>query len=67
MNFQGSNLTWLLVLLLIIGDGDNGVSCDSLIWLLLLSRYCGGSCGCGNNGGGNGGCGCGGNGFGFGN
>ena len=49
MNFGGSNLTWLLVLLLVLGDGDSGVSCDSLIWLLLLSRYCGGNCGCGNS------------------
>ncbi len=48
MNFRGSNLTWILVLLLILGDGDNGgTSCDTLIWLLLLSRYCGGNCGCG--------------------
>ncbi len=66
MNFGGSNLTWLLVLLLLLGDGDNGVSCDTLIWLLLLSRYCGGNCGCGGNTPqNNGGCGCG-NGF-FGN
>ena len=40
------------VLLLLIGDNDNGlgISCDTLIWLLLLSRFCGGEngCGCGN-------------------
>lgn len=59
-NLGGTNLTWLLVLLLLIGDNDNGmggVSCDTLIWLLLLSRFCGGEngCGCGNN---NRSCGC---------
>lgn len=46
-NLGGSNLTWLLVLLLLLGDNDNGISCDTLIWLLLLSRYCGDNgCGC---------------------
>ncbi len=50
MNFGGSNLTWILVLLLILGDNEGGTSCDTLIWLLLLSKYCGGSCGCGCNG-----------------
>ena len=50
MNFGGTNMTWILVLLLILGDSEGGTSCDTLIWLLLLSRYCGGSCGCGNNG-----------------
>ncbi len=55
-NFGGSNMTWILVLLLIMDNGDEGgCSCDSLIWLLLLSRFCGlgdGStgCGCGCNG-----------------
>ena len=47
MNFGGSNMTWILVLLLILGDSEGGTSCDTLIWLLLLSKYCGGSCGCG--------------------
>ncbi len=53
-NLGGTNLTWLLVLLLLLGDGENGngFSCDTLIWLLLLSRFCGGEngcgCGCGN-------------------
>ena len=50
-NLGGTNLTWLLVLLLLLGDGDNGMgfSCDTLIWLLLLSRFCGDNgCGCGN-------------------
>ncbi len=43
-------MTWILVLLLLLGDNDNGgTSCDTLIWLLLLSRYCGGNCGCGCN------------------
>jgi len=49
-NFGGTNLTWILVLLLLLGDNDNGmggVGCDTLIWLLLLSRYCGGDNGCG--------------------
>ena len=51
-NLGGTNLTWLLVLLLLLGDDNgNGVSCDTLIWLLLLSRFCGGEngCGCGCN------------------
>ena len=53
-NLGGTNLTWLLVLLLLLGDNENGMgfSCDTLIWLLLLSRFCGGEngcgCGCGN-------------------
>ena len=52
-NLGGTNLTWLLVLLLLIGDNENcmGLSCDTLIWLLLLSRSCGDNgngCGCGN-------------------
>ncbi|MBQ2201179.1 MAG: chorion class high-cysteine HCB protein 13 [Clostridia bacterium] len=53
-NLGGTNLTWLLVLLLLLGDNDNGmggISCDTLIWLLLLSRFCGDNgcgCGCGN-------------------
>ena len=50
-NLGGTNLTWLLVLLLLLGDNENGsgMSCDTLIWLLLLSRTCGDngfSCGC---------------------
>lgn len=54
-NFCGGNsMWWILILLLILDDGEN--TCDSLIWILLLSRFCGGSCGdtgsCG--------CGCGG-------
>lgn len=52
--FGSNNLMWVLVLLLILGNGEEGTcgcSCNTLIWLLLLSRYCGGdsnsSCGCG--------------------
>ena len=43
MNFGNNNMMWVLVLLLILGEGGNGgcASCDTLIWLLLLSRYCG--------------------------
>lgn len=48
-NFAGGNsMWWIIILLLILNDGDN--TCDSLIWILLLSRFCGGddaSCGCG--------------------
>ena len=52
MNFGSNNMMWILLLLLILGDGNNGgcASCDTFIWLLLLSRYCGGNdmgCGCG--------------------
>ena len=45
MNFGSNNMMWILLLLLILGDGNNGgcASCDTFIWLLLLSRYCGGS------------------------
>lgn len=53
MNFGGNNIMWILILLLILGDGNGGCSsCDTFIWLLLLSRYCGGDgdCGCGGNG-----------------
>lgn len=52
--FGSNNLMWVLVLLLILGNGEEGTcgcSCNTLIWLLLLSRYCGNdngsSCGCG--------------------
>ena len=43
MNFGNNNMMWILVLLLILGEGGNGgcAGCDTLIWLLLLSRYCG--------------------------
>ena len=57
MNFGNNNMMWILVLVLILGDGNNGgyASCDTLIWLLLLSRYSGGDsngfgCGCSNSG-----------------
>ena len=38
MNFGNNNMMWVLVLLLILGEGGNGgcASCDTLIWLLLL-------------------------------
>ena len=55
MNFGNNNIMWVLVLLLILGEGNNGgcANCDTLIWLLLLSRYCGGDgdygCGCGGS------------------
>jgi hypothetical protein len=39
-------MSWILILLLVLDDGC--MSCDSLIWILLLSRFCGGDdCGCG--------------------
>ena len=55
MNFGNNNMMWILVLLLILGESGSGgcASCDTLIWLLLLSRYCGdndGGCGCGCGG-----------------
>ena len=49
-NFCGGNgMWWILILLLIVGNDGECNTCDSLIWILLLSRYCGGesSCGCG--------------------
>lgn len=57
MNFGSNNMMWILVLLLILGEGNNGngcAGCDTLIWLLLLSRYCGDNdnsfgCGCGGS------------------
>lgn len=55
--FGSNNLMWVLVLLLILGNGEEGTcgcNCNTLIWLLLLSRYCGNdvnsSCGCGCGG-----------------
>ena len=65
MNFGSNNIMWILVLLLILGEGNNGngyASCDTLIWLLLLSRYCGdndSAFGCGCSGSNNIGRGCG--------
>ena len=58
MNFGSNNMMWILVLLLILGEGGSGgcANCDTLIWLLLLSRYCGGDggssfgCGCSGSG-----------------
>ncbi len=48
-NFAGGNsMWWILILLLILDDGC-GNTCDSLIWILLLSRFCDcgeSSCGC---------------------
>ncbi len=54
-NFCGGNsMWWILILLLILDDDGGGSTCDSLIWILLLSRFCNcdeqPSCGC--NGGG---------------
>lgn len=38
-NFAGGNsMWWILILLLVLDDGCN--TCDSLIWILLLSRFC---------------------------
>ena len=43
---NGSSMSWILILLLVLDDGC--MSCDSLIWILLLSRFCGGDdCGSG--------------------
>lgn len=63
MNFLGNlggggNMLWLLVLVLILGGDDGCINCDSIIWILLLSRFCGGDscpgvnngCGCPNTG-----------------
>ena len=55
-NFSGGNGMWWIIILLLLLDND-GNTCDSLIWLLLLSRYCN----CGNGYGANTadyGCGC---------
>lgn len=51
-NFCGGNSMWWILILLLVLDNDSGSTCDSLIWILLLSRYCGceepgPSCGCG--------------------
>lgn len=57
-----TNWWWIIIVLLLI-DCNN--TCDSLIWLLLLSRFCGNHSGCGceddgcPRGGSNCGCGCG--------
>jgi len=52
-NFCGGNGMWWIIILLLLLDND-GNTCDSLIWILLLSRFCGNSnydndCGCGCN------------------
>ncbi|MEG1523766.1 MAG: chorion class high-cysteine HCB protein 13 [Clostridia bacterium] len=54
-NFCGGNsMWWILILMLVLDDGCN--TCDSLIWILLLSRFCN----CGDEPANNGcGCGCG--------
>ena len=52
-NFAGGNSMWWILILLLILNNDNGScnTCDSLVWILLLSKFCGGddssSCGCG--------------------
>ncbi len=50
-NFCGGNSMWWIIILLLLLDND-GNTCDSLIWILLLSRFCNGTgrdndCGCG--------------------
>ena len=50
--FFGNNLIWIILLLSCFGNGnglslanDNGnSSCDWLIWILLISCFCGNSC-----------------------
>lgn len=54
-NFCGGNSMWWILILLLILDDGNGSTCDSLIWILLLSRFCNcgddtPSCGCGCGG-----------------
>ena len=46
-DFCGGNSMWWILILLLILDNGEGSTCDSLIWILLLSRFCGGECGCG--------------------
>ncbi|MCL2695931.1 MAG: chorion class high-cysteine HCB protein 13 [Clostridiales bacterium] len=58
MNFFGgdNNIVWILLLILIF-DNDEcgcGIGCDSIIWLLILSKFC-----CGERGGRRFGLGCG--------
>ena len=38
-NFCGGNSIWWIIILLLLLDND-GNTCDSLIWILLLSRFC---------------------------
>lgn len=52
-NFCGGNSMWWIIILLLLLDND-GNTCDSLIWILLLSRFCNGDSDCPNSG-----CGCG--------
>ncbi len=56
-DFCGGNSMWWILILLLILDNGSGSTCDSLIWILLLSRFCNCdpcnpcnpcSCGCGN-------------------
>lgn len=51
-NFCGGNSMWWILILLLVLDNGEGSTCDSLIWILLLSRFCGceeetNTCGCG--------------------
>ena len=39
-NFCGGNSMWWILILLLILDDGGGNTCDSLIWILLLSRFC---------------------------
>ena len=63
MNFLGdNNMVWILLMLVIFDGGDDcggGCGCDSIIWLLLLSKFCGGGARGGRAFGLGGGCGCG--------
>ncbi len=60
---SGNNWIWVILLVLLFSGNNNGISlannngcgcgssnssCDWLIWILLLSTFCGGGCGCNN-------------------
>lgn len=61
-NYSNGSMTnwWWIIIILLLLDGNN--TCDSLIWLLLLSRFCGNDgneYGCARTSSGSGcGCGC---------
>jgi len=46
-NFGGGGSMWWIIILLLLSDDGCINTCDSLVWILLLSRFCGGDdCGC---------------------
>ena len=39
--FGGNNWWWIIILILVLGEDNCFGGCDALIWILLLSVFCG--------------------------